>query len=624
MKTLLKTALGASILLATSGAVIAQDESDIEKYATINKKYMMPMRDGVRLTSDIIIPKGMEGKKLPTIFWKTPYNMNKINGVRAKFAINFVKQGYAVIFQNERGRYFSEGDWDILGVPATDGYDAMSWIEQQPWSNGNVGATGCSSSAEWIMTLANQGHRALKAVVPMSPGAGIGKVGEYWEMGNWYRGGVDQIFYLPWMYGVQSSVKPRVPTGTSQADIQHMSQYYDLQPKLPKVDWKKAVWHLPYMNAMEAVDGPKRDIFKEMAMRKPNSKEWFEGSLYHEDNKFKVPGLWYFGWYDVSTSPNIELVNHVRQNGADANTRDNQYMVVAPLLHCRYYRDEGEIKVGEREVGDVTYDYFGLMNSFFDKHLKGDSKAWDAKHQAKNTYYTIGDNKWDSSDQWPPKAAQKITYYMDANKGANSLYGDGTLSTKKPSASLAMDSFTYDPKNPVMSLGGGICCAGGAVNGGIFDQRPSEARNDILVYSTEPLAKDTTVTGKVEVVLYVSSDAKDTDFMVKLVDVAPDGTAFNVDETAQRVRYREGYNKEVFMKEGEVYKVKVSSMSTSTTFKKGHRIRVEVTSSNFPRFLRNLNTGGNNYDESEGVVAHNNVHHTPDHPSHIVLPIMPN
>ncbi len=622
MKTVLKTILGATMLVSTVNVALSQTEEDIAKVATINKKFMMPMRDGTRLASDIIIPKGMEGKKLPTIFWKTPYNMNKITGTRAKFALNAVNNGYAIIFQNERGRYFSEGDWNILGVPVTDGYDALDWIEDQSWSNGNVGTVGCSSSAEWQMSLAAMDHPAHKAMVPMSPGAGIGRVGEYWEMGNWYRGGVDQIFYLPWMYGVQSSVKPRVPEGTSQEDINHMAQYYDLAPNLPQVDWTKAMWHLPYMNAMESVNGPKRDIFKEMAMRKPNSSEWFDGALYHDDKPIGVPGLWYFGWYDVSTSPNLELVNSVRQSGVDQETRDNQYMVMAPILHCRYYRDEGEISVGDRFMGDVTYDYFGMMNDFFDKWLKGDEKAWD-ENTPKNTYYTMGKNAWDTSDQWPPAAAQKTVWYLDSSKGANSLYGDGTLSMDKPSDASVKDSFTYAPNNPVMSLGGGICCAGGTVTGGVFDQRPSEARHDILVYTSDPMSEDTTVTGKVEVVLYVSSDVKDTDFMVKLVDVAPDGTAFNIDETAQRVRYREGYDKEVFMKEGEVYKVKVSSMSTSNTFKKGHRIRVEVTSSNFPRFLRNLNTGGDNYNESEGVVAHNNVHHTPEHASHIILPIMP-
>ena len=184
------------------------------------------------------------------------------------------------------------------------------------------------------------------------------------------------------------------------------------------------------------------------------------------------------------------------------------------------------------------------------------------------------------------------------------------------------DSFTYDPHNPIMSYGGNVCCTGNAVEGGSFDQQQMETRNDILVYSTPPLEEGVELTGSVECTLYISSDAKDTDFTLKLIDVYPDGSAYNLDETIQRVRYREGYDKEVFMKEGEVYKVDLTALSTSNYFAKGHQIRIEVSSSNFPRFERNLNTGGNNYDEAKGVVAHNKVHHSAKYPSQVRLPLI--
>jgi putative CocE/NonD family hydrolase len=215
-------------------------------------------------------------------------------------------------------------------------------------------------------------------------------------------------------------------------------------------------------------------------------------------------------------------------------------------------------------------------------------------------------------------------YYLHSKGGANSLYGDGVLSTKQPTQNNTPDSFVYDPMNPVTSHGGNVCCTGNAVQGGAMDQQEMETRNDILVYTTEPLENGTEVTGSIETTLYVSSDTKDTDFTIKLIDVYPDGTAYNLDETIQRVRYREGYDKEVFMEDGKVYKVDLTPMSTSNYFKKGHRIRVEISSSNFPRFARNLNTGGNNYDESEGVVANNKVHHSRQYPSQIRLPIIKN
>jgi len=205
---------------------------------------------------------------------------------------------------------------------------------------------------------------------------------------------------------------------------------------------------------------------------------------------------------------------------------------------------------------------------------------------------------------------------------ANTLDGDGVLSDAAP-ATDSPDKFDYDPMNPVPSYGGNVCCTGNAVQGGAFDQRKMEARPDILVYSTEPLKEGIEVSGPIEVTLYVSSDAKDTDFTVKLIDVYPDGRAYNLDETIQRVRYRNGYDKpEVWMEAGKVYKVTLQPMTTSNFFEAGHRIRLEVSSSNFPRFDRNLNTGGKNYDESKGVVAHNAVHHSKQYPSEVKITVV--
>ncbi|HSI69030.1 MAG TPA: CocE/NonD family hydrolase, partial [Gillisia sp.] len=238
-------------------------------------------------------------------------------------------------------------------------------------------------------------------------------------------------------------------------------------------------------------------------------------------------------------------------------------------------------------------------------------------------YYTMGSNKWQAAEIWPPAKAKMTTYYLNSDGNANAV-SNGKLSTKKPGNRSQADSFTYDPKDPVPSLGGNVCCTGNAVQGGAYDQQEQEKREDILVYTTEPLKEGVEISGFIETTLYVSSDARDTDFTVKLVDVHPDGKAFNLDETIQRVRYREGYDKEVFMEEGEVYELKLTPMSTSNFFKKGHSIRIEISSSNFPRFARNLNTGGDNYDETEGVIANNKVHHSGKHASFIKLPIVKN
>jgi putative CocE/NonD family hydrolase len=218
--------------------------------------------------------------------------------------------------------------------------------------------------------------------------------------------------------------------------------------------------------------------------------------------------------------------------------------------------------------------------------------------------------------------AKPVTYYLESGGSANSLNGDGALTTAAPAKDQA-DAFTYDPMNPVPTHGGGFCCMGADLKPGAIDQRAIETREDVLVYSTEPLQQGLEVSGPIEVSLYVSSDAKDTDFTAKLVDVFPDGTAFNIDDNIQRARYREGYDKPpVWMQAGKVYKVAFQPMQTSIYFPPGHQIRIEVSSSDFPRFDRNLNTGGNNFDEAKGVVAHNQVHHSSAYPSSITLSVV--
>jgi uncharacterized protein len=237
-------------------------------------------------------------------------------------------------------------------------------------------------------------------------------------------------------------------------------------------------------------------------------------------------------------------------------------------------------------------------------------------------YFLMGANKWQTAETWPPAGAQPMTMFLTSSGKANSLVGDGAL-TSDSAGSDQPDQFTYDPMNPVASYGGNVCCTGNAVQGGAFDQRKMESRNDILIYSSEPLKEGLEVSGPIDATLYVSSDAKDTDFTIKLIDVYPDGTAYNLDETIQRARYREGYDKPpAWMEAGKVYKLSIAPMTTSNYFAEGHRIRIEISSSNFPRFDRNMNTGGNNYDESKGVVAHNAVHHSKEYPSALTLTVV--
>ncbi len=607
--------------------LIAQDTASIyrklDSIAVIDQKVMMPMRDGTRLATDIYRPKG-EGKH-PVVFSRTPYNFNtwvdgKMTTRSLEDAYQAVSRGYVYVIQNERGRFFSEGEWDILGTPITDGYDALEWMSKQKWSNGKVGLIGCSSTAEWQMAVASQNHPALAAMVAQGFGAGVGRVGKFMEQGNWYRGGAQQMLFTSWLYGTQhDKMAPVLPKGIQQNDLLRIQKFYDMAPEMPKVDWALGLKHLPVQDIIKNAQGAD-GIYEKMIVRKPNDPAWFNGGLYHDNMSLEVPAYWFVSWYDVSSAPNIALFNHVRNAAKSKNVADNQYLVIAPVLHCSYKRATENTIVGERSVGDARLNYDELTWGWFDMLLKGDQNDFKAK-QPRVRYYTMGSNKWQQAESFPLPNTEIKDFFLASAGKANTRNGDGALLLTPPSKDIP-DAFMYDPMNPVGSYGGNVCCTGNAVQGGSFDQSQMELRNDILVYTSEALSEGVEITGFIESTLFVSSTGQDTDVTIKLIDVYPDGKAYNLDETIQRLRYRDGYDKEVFMEKNKVYKVDLTPMVTSNYFPAGHKIRIEVSSSNFPRFDRNLNTGGNNYNEAKGIVVENKIHHSKQYPSVIKLPFI--
>ncbi|HVW76875.1 MAG TPA: CocE/NonD family hydrolase [Alloacidobacterium sp.] len=626
-------------------------EKELEDVAIIDRKVMVPMRDGKRMAADIYRPKDTS-KKYPIIFSRTPYNFNfwdvRLGTYRdMSTELDAVKRGYVLVEMNERGHFFSEGNYDILGAPLTDADDQFNWMSMQPWSNGKIGLIGCSSTAEWQLAAASLGNKALTTIIPQSFGAGVGKVGPYNEQGNWYRGGAVQMLFIDWLYGEQNQVRPMFPPDISQADLIKASKMFDLAPQMPPVDWAKAFEHLPEKDIISAVDGPK-GIYSDkmpnttggaMIERTPNDPAWRKGGLWQSDTMpINVPGLWFMTWYDVSIGPNLAAYNFVREH-AKGEAANEQYAIIAPTLHCQYKRATEHTVVGERDMGDARLDYDAITYAWFDHFLKGEDNGVLQK-MPKVQYYTMGLNKWQHSDTWPPEGAKPVTLALSSQGHANTLHGDGVLAlpavkgqtallSLSGSASVAKtdapDTFTYDPMHPTPSYGGNVCCAANTIpgNGGALDQRKMEERPDILVYTSDPLTQDVEVSGPITVTLYVSSDVKDTDVTAKLIDVQPDGTAYNLDETIQRLRYRDGDDHTVWMEKGKVYKVTLTPMTTSNLFAAGHRIRLEVAGSNFPRFDRNLNTGGNNYDETTSVVAHTSIHHSAQYPSTMTITVVP-
>jgi putative CocE/NonD family hydrolase len=607
-------------------------ENEMQSLAVVERKVMIPMRDGVRIPADIYYPKD-RSRKYPAIWVRTPYNFNYWdihNGLPRDMssALTAVKRGYAWVDMQERGHFFAEGNYDILGPPVSDGVDELNYLRSRPWSNGRIGTTGCSSTAEWQGAVAAQGNPGYAAMNVQGFGAGVGRVGPYYEQGNWYRGGAVQMLFIDWLYGQQNQVRPMPPKSATQAELIRFSKSYDLAQHLPPVDWAKAFWTLPEQDIIKAIDGP-NGIFADsmpvatggaMIKRAPNDPAWYKGGLYHDNMRIDIPGLWFMSWYDVSVGPNLEMYNIVRRT-AKGDAASQQWAIIAPVGHCSYTRATEHTVVGERDMGDARLPYTEIMYAFFDKFLKGVPSA-GIDTMPKVMYYVMGANRWEKSDTWPPRGVSPMTFYLSSNGRANTLNGDGKLTTQAPAADTP-DNFTYDPANPVMSHGGNVCCQGNAVTAGAMDQRRMEERPDVLVYTSDPFDRGMELTGPIVPTLYVSSDAKDTDFTIKILDVYPDGRAYNLDESIQRMRYREGYDKPVvWMEKEKVYKVTFQPLTTSNWFAPGHRLRVEISSSNFPRFDRNLNTGGNNYDEAKGVAARNTVHHSLQYPSSLTVRVM--
>src|SRR2546422_2173663 len=283
-------------------------EKELQSIGIVERKLMVPMRDGKRMATDVYRPKDTS-RKYPAIFVRTPYNFNfwdVRNGVPRDMTneLDAVKRGYVQVEMNERGHFFSEGNYDILGPPLSDGDDALTWIAKQPWSNGKVGTIGCSSTAEWQLGVAAQGHPAYAAMIPQGFGAGGGRVGPYYEQGEWYRGGAVQMLFIAWLYGEQNQVRPTFPAVTSQEDLIRVSKSFDLSQQLPPVDWSQALRHLPENDILKARDGP-HGIFADkmpvdtggaMIERAPDDPAWYNGGVWHAHMKINGPGVWLMAW----------------------------------------------------------------------------------------------------------------------------------------------------------------------------------------------------------------------------------------------------------------------------------------------------------------------------------------
>ena len=583
----------------------------------IQKSRMIPMRDNIRLSTDLYVPKNKEGK-LPVILIRTPYNKNVFRNKEKKHIAHFFSsQGYIVAVQDCRGKFESEGIYSPpAGNEANDGYDTVDWLTKQDWSNGKVGTFGCSYPGETQMVQAPLMHPGLAAMIPQAAGGVIGAANGRYNYWAGFKGGVlDHAASISWYFRAAHKYSYKPPPGLTDTEILNIREFFNpAVTKLPDIDLEQLNWYLPLIDVMNEAGAPPNDWVD--LITKDFGDSWWHDVMgfYNGNEKFNTPAIHMSSWYDFSVEETLFASNYFRENAVSKSATENQFVIIAPTGHCDFDGADENTQVGELYIGDARFDYLGTYLKWFDYLLNDQENS--VTDMPKVQYYTMGKNQWQSADAWPLPETKFAKYYLHSNGRANSRYGNGRLSLKLPKNELP-DIYIYDPGNPVPTLGGSRSEPPGA-----FDQATVEIRNDVLVYSTPILKKGIEITGPITLIIYVSSSAKDTDFTAKLVDVYPDGKAYNIQDTIFRSRYRDGFTKKVWMKEDEVYKIQLNLNAASNYFASGHIIRLQVSSSNFPMFERNLNTGGNNYDETKWIVAENTIHHSKEYPSHIILPII--
>jgi uncharacterized protein len=604
----------ATVLLAAACATKAPPVSSkfVAPDGSVEMAHLqVKMRDGIRLDTTVYLPDA-SGGPFPVVLVRTPYKTE----MRA-FDGRLLSEGYAIVEQHERGRYLSEGQSRMLSYAPQDGWDTLDWIAKQSWSDGKVATMGCSSSAENQLKLGTLGHPAHKAMIAYSAGVGVAEAGPFREQGNFWRGGVWQQGWTDYFLSETAQDWPQLPEGLSDAERQRASAWFSADNGAPQGAAKAledARMHLPMTAISEAAGAPRNELGSYLA-RGPVNAAWDDDRVTNADT-IKVPGLWAEALYDISARSTVAFFDQARA----ANPAGTQSIMIVNGRHCAYGREKAAQTVGDRPIGDARFDYDARAIAFLDHWLKGKTDTALPAHPVRT--YMAGANRWADFDAIPWAGRDRSqTFYLSGGGKANTLSGDGVLATETPRA-VAVDVFSYDPANPVISHGGEISGVGEDQVDGSFDQRQIEARPDVLVYTSAALAADLAVFGYIETELFVGSNAPDTDFTVKLVDVAPDGTAWNIADTIQRMRYHDGDDKELFMTPGDNYRVAPPAMLASNVFLKGHRIRVEVSSSNFPSYARNLNTAADPYATTEFRVAENRVLHGPEQLSKIILPIV--
>jgi putative CocE/NonD family hydrolase len=536
---------------------------------------MVPMRDGVHLSTSVY--RSSVSKPLPVLLLRTPYGKGTAlpPGYR-----HFLRQGFAVVTQDVRGRYDSEGPFHPLTQEENDGSDTLKWIASQPWCDGNIGMVGGSyrGIVQWKAALSRNPN--LKAIFPVVAG-----YDDYLDR-FYSRGGALKLGHR----------------------ILWIAQNLGL-PLHPQPEFLQLVRHLPLRSMDWKATGRRIDLFQQALDHPQYDSFWRTRSTRERLSRIGVPVFFVSGWYDNFAQSDLEAFSALSARSTFHR------IVVGPWGHDMSVPPDG-MNYGPHSGAPIR----GYQLAWFDRWLRNGppSSLFPA---APVRIFVMGGNRWRDEAEWPLRRARYTPLYLNSIRGANSLRGDGVLANEPRKEHR--DQFTYDPRAPVPTTGGAVCCNPTIFPWGPLDQRKIEERKDVLVYSTPPLEKDLEVTGVVRAFLYVSTSALDTDFTAKLVDVYPDGRARLITDGLLRLRYRNSLARSVPAQAGKVYRITIDAGVTSNVFLAGHRIRLEVSSSNFPRFDRNPNTGRLIADEMQLKTARQTVYHGGKRASHLLLPVIP-
>jgi putative CocE/NonD family hydrolase len=558
----------------------------------VDNRVPIPMRDGVILYADVYRPVG-DGRH-PVLVSRTPYSTERFPAA-FEAGVYFAQRGYVYVFQDVRGRHESDGRWEPFFDDEKDGYDTIQWAVKQRWSNGRVGMEGGSYLGQNQWRAAQAAPPGLLTIFPRVASTSI--------YHDWItlNGAWRLSFNFGWGPVRQESRIMQNP-GPHTVDGLQAIHYDEVQRHLP-------------LSTMQQLVGRNARFYDDWLANPDYNAYWKPLNAEEVFDKIAIPVHTLGGWFDIFSQGTLRGYVGMSQKGATERARRGSHLVIGAWGHG------SSQKTGDIDFGPTAHiNELALALRWYDSRLREIDNGLDREPPVK--LFVMGRNEWVLEHEYPLARTNYRPLYFASAGRANTNKGDGRLTWEKPIGASTADRFRYDPNDPVPSLGGNNCC-GTPTEAGPRDQRKIEGRQDVLIYTSDVLQEEIEVTGPVKVVLYASSDASDTDFVAKLVDVYPDGTTYNMAEGMLRARYRESISKPSLLKPGQVYRFEIDLVGTSVAFLKGHRIRVHVTSSHFPQFDRNPNTGATFGTTTEFRPAQQTVYHDGAHASHILLPVIP-